>query len=264
VMGLTLRDKVAIALHLLGRVTHIRWFFHIAKRVRPIITLKLHNFLYRVPDYAALSILCMEPLIYAFIRHFLKSGDVFIDVGAHVGKYTIPAAKLVAPHGKVIALEPHPQNFALLLSNIKLNKLDEYVVPLQIAAWNREEIKPLYLKEEDSGTPSLMFMEETRGSITVQCMPLDRLIRSLHVNRIDLVKIDVEGAEVHVLQGMKQIMLQHRPAIIVETFPMNLKKVLDILLQNGYKISILDYYRLCVNLLALPETAIHRFISPQG
>jgi hypothetical protein len=63
----------------------------------------------------------------------LEEGDVFVDVGSHIGKYTIPAARLVGSSGLVISVEPHPENYAVLVENVMLNKLTN-VITLNIAA----------------------------------------------------------------------------------------------------------------------------------
>lgn len=68
----------------------------------------------------------------------LRKGDVFIDVGAHIGKYTILVAKIVGKEGLVIAIEPNPENYETLLENIKLNNLKN-VIAVNIAAWNKKQ-----------------------------------------------------------------------------------------------------------------------------
>ncbi|MHA1664402.1 MAG: FkbM family methyltransferase [Candidatus Njordarchaeales archaeon] len=67
----------------------------------------------------------------------LNKGDVFVDVGAHIGKYTVPVAKIVGENGLVIAVEPHPENYRTLVKNIRLNDLKN-VLALNIAAWSEE------------------------------------------------------------------------------------------------------------------------------
>ena len=72
------------------------------------------------------------------IEHFhTKEGDIVVDVGAHIGRYTIISSKRIGQSGKVIAIEPHPSNFEMLNRNIKLNGLTN-VIPLNYAVNSKE------------------------------------------------------------------------------------------------------------------------------
>ncbi|MEM3622763.1 MAG: FkbM family methyltransferase [Candidatus Bathyarchaeia archaeon] len=149
----------------------------------------------------------------------LGGGNVFLDVGAHIGKYTIPAAKIVGVNGFVVAVEPNPENCKILLKNVQLNKLRNVEV-VNIAAWNRKEILKLFIAE-DSGQHSIK-RNFGFGFVTVPALPLDHLLNELDLDRIDYIKIDVEGAEFEVLEGLKETLRTKRPIIIVEV-----KKCID-------------------------------------
>jgi hypothetical protein len=85
------------------------------------------------------------------IERFLpKQGDIVVDIGAHMGRYTIISSKRVGANGKVVAIEAHPSNFEMLKSNIKLNQLTN-VIPLNYAAYSKETKINLYLPDEESG-----------------------------------------------------------------------------------------------------------------
>ncbi|HKG88695.1 MAG TPA: FkbM family methyltransferase, partial [Nitrososphaeraceae archaeon] len=85
------------------------------------------------------------------IEHFTpKEGDIVVDIGAHMGRYTIISSKRVGANGKVVAIEAHPGNFEMLKSNIKLNQLTN-VIPLNYAAYSKETKINLYLPEVESG-----------------------------------------------------------------------------------------------------------------
>jgi FkbM family methyltransferase len=86
-----------------------------------------------------------EDLIMGYFRP--KEGDVVVDVGAHIGHYTIIASKLVCPNGKVIAVEAHPHNFKMLQYNIWLNELTN-VTAMNYAVYSKRARLELYLKEE--------------------------------------------------------------------------------------------------------------------
>jgi hypothetical protein len=85
------------------------------------------------------------------IEHFTpKEGDVVVDIGANIGRYTIISSKRVGANGKVVAIEAHPGNFEMLKSNIKLNQLTN-VTPLNYAVYSKETKIKLYLPEVESG-----------------------------------------------------------------------------------------------------------------
>jgi FkbM family methyltransferase len=79
-----------------------------------------------------------------------KQGDIVVDIGAHIGHYTIIASKRVGTNGKVVAIEAHPSNFEMLNRNIKLNQLTN-VIPLNYAAYSKETKIKLYVPDEESG-----------------------------------------------------------------------------------------------------------------
>jgi len=112
--------------------------------VRKVI-INLDGLRFRPVDSESIRIL--SPVYERWMRDYLSnlgSGDVFLDVGAHIGKYTILAAKRVGSEGLVIAVEPHPENYRTLIENIKLNSLNN-VIALNIAAWKEEGILKLFI-----------------------------------------------------------------------------------------------------------------------
>ncbi|MEM1646684.1 MAG: FkbM family methyltransferase, partial [Ignisphaera sp.] len=154
---------------------------------------------------------------------------VFIDVGAHVGKYTIKMAK----YGwDVVALEPHPINYKLLNFNAKVNKCD--IKALQVAAYSSRRVLRLYLSDF-SGRHSLV--HRSNNYIFVPAVSIDDVINSLGIqpHSIKFVKIDVEGATVEVLKGMLNLLRHAKPDIIIEIHP-NEMEALEILKELGYKV----------------------------
>jgi len=139
-------------------------------------------------------------------QSLVKPGMVFVDVGAHLGYYTLLAARQVGPAGKVYAFEPDPDNHAVLLRNIELNAYDN-VVAARKAVSNQVGTATLYLTALDSGRHS-MYQHglPERGSVAVETTTMDFYLGSEGCPRVDLVKIDVEGAEVSVLEGMTQLL----------------------------------------------------------
>jgi len=162
-------------------------------------------------------------------------GGVFIDVGAHVGKYTVIASKLVGSSGRVIAIEPHPLNYLLLLRNIYVNRCRN-VYALRICAWNLDGEVKLYISRKRSGTHSTKRNYNHSGDyIVVRAMRVDSVIKSLNIKRADLMKIDVEGAEYEVLEGAEDTLDTYRPDLVIEVFNMNKERVFEFLRKHRYR-----------------------------
>ncbi len=176
-------------------------------------------------------------------------GDVVVDVGAYVGRYALKASRKVGDVGVVIAVEPDPKAYTLLVHNLALNGAKN-VRPLNIALSNYNGICKLY-----TGKPGLTSLEKETfeihhsGGIAegkpifVACRTLDSLLAELGIRRVDWIKVDVEGAEHEVLQGMirtiegnKQVKcmfeIHHRDGV---------DKVKPQLRKMGFKISDVGY-----------------------
>jgi FkbM family methyltransferase len=153
-------------------------------------------------------------------RSLLPSDGVFLDIGANVGLHTLAVARHVSD-GAVVAFEPHPANHRLLVHNIEQNRFRHVVAePLGLAE------APAVLTgtaSSDGGNWSLA----SRGSyqFEVRLVRLDDYLQDHPVPRIDLMKIDVEGAEVRVLRGARQTLERFRPLIVFEVCPAWLAKM---------------------------------------
>jgi len=161
-----------------------------------------------------------EPATTRLFQETLQPGMVVIDIGAHVGYYTLLAAKLVGPTGKIYAFEPEPGNNETLNKNIELNKYSN-IEAIRMAMSDKEGNATMYLTSLDSGRHSLFQHDlPKRGNTVVETTTLDRFWESTEWPRIDLIKIDVEGSEVAVLDGMTR-MLEGLPRlkIIIEFNP---------------------------------------------
>jgi FkbM family methyltransferase len=151
------------------------------------------------------------------IEHFTpKEGDVVVDIGANIGRYTIISSKRVGANGKVVAIEAHPGNFEMLNSNIKLNQLTN-VTPLNYAVYSKETKIKLYLPDEESGYTmhhSIMsnyvftkYKDKTGDKfVEVNANTLDYLLQLKGITDVNWVKIDVEGAEFEVLKGAHNVL----------------------------------------------------------
>ena len=150
-----------------------------------------------------------------------KEGDVVIDIGAHIGRYTIISSKRVGANGKVVAIEAHPGNFEMLKSNIKLNQLTN-VIPLNYAAYSKETKINLYLPEVESGYTIYNTIMSNRARtedkfVEVSANTLDYLLQLKGITDVNWIKIDVEGAEFEVLKGASNVLSKSKDiALLIE------------------------------------------------
>jgi FkbM family methyltransferase len=153
------------------------------------------------------------PLARFFIRS-LSTDSVVLDIGAYIGQYTLLAAKY-SPAGRVIALEPHPESYQRLLANIALNRLGN-VQALNLAAGQRAERVPLLLSDQPFNSRLLPTSRSDDGMADVEVVPVDQIVREAVLPRVDVMKIDVEGAEGPVLRGAYETLSRFHPIVIVE------------------------------------------------
>lgn len=141
----------------------------------------------------------------------VQPGNVVFDIGAHVGYFTLLAARLVGPEGFVHAFEPHPQNVEFIERHIHLNKLEN--VGLHPIAVSKQSGNAYFGDGVSSSTGHL----SPGGDLEVKTSSLDDLLGSDTVKPPQLIKIDVEGGEVDVLTGGIETLKQVRPTIFFAT-----------------------------------------------
>lgn len=181
----------------------------------------------------------------AFLEEFLREGDVFLDLGAHVGVFTLVASRAVGKTGKVLSVEPHPESYQRLRRHLELNSIKN-VIPLNVAVSDKTEICTMGLiQEEQTGTNSLFFgCREPRRSpgTDVQCYPLAEIVRRCNIGAIKGIKIDIEGYEYRVMKAFLSVTKRefYPEFVIVEyiDFMEDLAEgnTIDLLLGEGYKI----------------------------
>ncbi|WP_164103334.1 FkbM family methyltransferase [Candidatus Laterigemmans baculatus] len=158
-----------------------------------------------------------EPPTTRVVMALLKPGDVFVDIGANAGYFTLLAASRVGPLGRVISFEPFPATRQRLEANIRLNGLTNCTTYSE-AAFDRSARLKFYAGPANHlGTSSLRPLANPSQEIVVQAERGDVLIPS--DVRVSMVKVDVEGAEAQALLGMQRILEEHRPDLVVEITP---------------------------------------------
>ncbi len=150
-------------------------------------------------------------------RERLNAGKTVLDIGANAGYFSCLSAALVGPTGRVVSFEPVPRLNAKLKENLALNGFD--LTNVHAVALSNENssarfhVGPL----NHSGVSSLRSIDDESESIDVQVVRGDDYLRE--IDRIDFIKIDVEGAECHVLEGMQDLLSRFRPDLVIEITP---------------------------------------------
>lgn len=191
---------------------------------------------------------------YQCLKHL--ETPVIFDVGANIGTYTTWIAQLF-PRGKVYCFEPQRLVFQMLCGNLAINNFDNCYA-YNMALGNVDSIlefeEPDYYQKEDFGTFSLIEDKiKTRSEYrhTVNLLTLDSFTTHYKVDKVDFIKIDVEGMDLDVLKGGKKTLETHRPSIFIEHSD-NRKSILNDIVEylgiNNYTYKVIGN-----NLLAIPR-----------
>jgi FkbM family methyltransferase len=169
-----------------------------------------------------------EPQETCLVRALLRPGDTFVDVGAHWGYFTFLAAEAVTPSGRVVAIEADPRIHRTLMANLALNQLP-HVTALHVAAAAEEGTVKLegYDEAQDNWGVSRVrdASQASSRAFSVPARPVDAVLDGLGVGRVSLAKMDIEGAEVFALAGMRQGLQAHRyERLLLELHPPQLRE----------------------------------------
>ena len=147
----------------------------------------------------------------------IKPGNIVIDIGAHIGYYTLIAAKRVGPKGKVYAFEPLPKNFELLKKNVEVNGYKN-VVLVNKAVSNKNGKSKLFLSNEDNfGDQRIYDPEGNRRSTSIRTIKLDTFFKNKE-KRINVIKMDIQGSEVKALTGASEVLRKNKKMKILTEF----------------------------------------------
>ena len=163
-----------------------------------------------------------EPDLTTFVFERLRAGDTFIDVGANIGYFSAMAARCVAPAGRVVAVEASPAVFATLEETISVNGHNDAVrCANKAAAAERGAIELFAGPKHNIGLTTTVASRGFQLQGVVEALPLDDLLSSDEIRTARLVKIDVEGAEPEVLEGMRTFLekCRHDAEILIELSP---------------------------------------------
>ena len=172
-------------------------------------------------DVRGRQALLHPPRVHPAVLGFLSPGAVVIDIGANLGEWTVPLARAVGPVGRVLAIEPTPRTAAALEATLAANALRHAEV-LRCAISDHdgtaEFAVPLVTSARiDSGTARLGAARAGYEALHVPTRSLDSLAPERGLDRLDLIKIDVEGHERQVLEGAASTLERRRPVLVIET-----------------------------------------------
>ena len=177
-------------------------------------------------DGLALSIFKIyEPNQTEIVKKYVHEGDIVVDIGAHVGYYTLLMAQLVGENGKVYSFEPDPVNFQLLKKSVEINGF-ENVILIQKAVSNITDKVKLFLGDNDSAINRIYDAKlgDAKESIDVESIRIDEYFKE-NDELIDFIKIDSEGSEIKIINGMKQFLSRNQELVMMtEFFPFLIKK----------------------------------------
>jgi FkbM family methyltransferase len=160
-----------------------------------------------------------EPIEAYLVKHLLSPGMVVIDAGANVGQYTLIAAVEVGIHGGVHAFEPVPKNFQRLAAHVLENGLGSTVRTNMVALWHRGETVKLSLPSDAAGNDGIYTIgipSVVSDSVACRAVRLDDYVAENKLDRVDFVKMDIEGAEWFALHGATAVISRWRPTMLVE------------------------------------------------
>ena len=148
-------------------------------------------------------------------KGIIKSGDVVLDIGANIGFHTLFFSELTGKEGMVIAFEPIPQNYQTLRSNIILNSYKN-IQALQIALGNNNEEINIFIDPGNANPGSFNLFSNNSTNTKINCRRGDDILAELNINRVDMMKIDVEGYEQFALEGLQETIRNCQPKIVFE------------------------------------------------
>ena len=208
---------------------------------------RVSNLRIKYRKYTADELIIKEILTkqsYPFERFVLKNGSIIIDVGAHIGCFTLILAKMVKDV-KVFSFEPQSDNYRILKRNVRLNKLGNVCVFKKGLSKDGKGRK-LYLSPSNTGAHSISVIASNKYSI-IDCIALEDVLFNNGITKVDLLKLDCEGAEYEILYSTSREYLDRIDRIIIEYHDFEdtgnrIDELIEFLSKKGFKSEIVKRY----------------------
>ncbi len=175
------------------------------------------------------------------IKKVIKTDWTVIDVGANFGWYSMHFAHLVGKNGKIFSFEPVPETYEELNSNIKLNSFQN-IKAFNLALGNKDGAISFGVANFDGGSGASSEFLNYSKRIQTNMRKLDDIIKEEKINKVDFIKLDIEGGELNMLKGSEQLLKRFRPKILIEIVDMHCQRfghspldVYNFLINKGYK-----------------------------
>lgn len=174
-----------------------------------------------------------EPDYTFFLTNVLKNmKGTFIDVGGHIGRYTTLMAKR---EWNVHTFEPVKMNYDAILSNLKLNECEQYAKVYNVGLGNSERFETIYFDSKELGESSMIKQKNQNSENRIQILRFDDFMLNEKFDDLTIVKIDVEGFEREVFEGMMKFIEANKPLLMLELWEDNSTSIIPLLKSLGYK-----------------------------
>jgi len=174
----------------------------------------------------------------------LGKPNIVFDVGSNIGNHAIFWATYWKP-ATIYAFEPCPINYSRLENNVLNNNLSEIIIPIQKGVGDQEGYASIKnIEESNLGGTSITYITDNIDESAIQIITLDSFVKKNDFNNVDFVKIDTEGFEIRVLQGMYSIIEKYHPDIWVEVSYSTYSEVINTLQKEGYILHDIEQFNL--------------------
>jgi FkbM family methyltransferase len=214
---LTLWKKSPLAGHGLAKNPFMRGLYRLAIGLSGKNIIKIEGNTIHFEEFFGINIADAghyEPFETAVVKHVVKPGFVCLDIGANVGYYSLLFAKLTGPTGRIYAFEPEKKNYSLLLENIRTNGYKNITAENCAVSDENGRIK-LYISEDNAGDHRIEGGETAKRYQEINMLKIDDYLRDKN-NRVDYVKLDIQGADFKAIKGMANT-LKNNPDIMIQS-----------------------------------------------
>ena len=184
---------------------------------------------YYLVDRAIIAFGDYDGTLHRFLEEHVRPGMICLDIGANIGEMALHMARLVGPHGHVHAFEPVPSVLARLRQNVQRNNLADRITVHPVALSNTTGTARIAFAEDTAENQGMGSLVTRDGPLHAECevptMTIDDFVRTHGIERIDLMKIDIQGAELLLLEGGRHVFGEMSPDLLMEVSPEDLRSL---------------------------------------